>query len=61
MLGKAQTSEARAQRRFMQAFLDAVNTEEVVSSEGLTIKDLDFQIRSGWEFSKNLFYSSKFE
>ncbi len=48
MLGKAQTSEARTQRRFMQAFLDAVNTEEVASSEGLTIEDLDFQIRSGW-------------
>ena len=61
MLGKAQTSEAKAQRPFMQAFLDAINTEEVASSEGLTIKDLDFQIRSGCEFSKNLFYSSKFE
>tara|TARA_A100001011_G_scaffold246542_1_gene254793 strand:- start:472 stop:1509 length:1038 start_codon:yes stop_codon:yes gene_type:complete len=43
LLENAQTPEASAQRQFMQAFLDAVNTEEVASSEGLTIKDLDFQ------------------
>ena len=43
LLENAQTPEAEAQRQFMQAFLDAVNTEEVASSEGLTIKDLDFK------------------
>ena len=43
LLEAAQTPEAQAQRQFMQAFLDAVNTEEVASSEGLTIRDLDFQ------------------
>ena len=43
LLAKAQTPEAEAQRQFMRAFLDAVNTEEVASSEGLTIKDIDFQ------------------
>ena len=43
LLENAQTPEAEAQRQFMQAFLDAVNTEEVAPSEGLTIKDLDFK------------------
>ena len=43
LLEGAKTPEAQAQRQFMQAFLDAVNTEEVASSEGLTIKDLDFK------------------
>ena len=43
LLEAAQTPEAEAQRQFMQAFLDAVDTEEVASSEGLAIQDLDFQ------------------
>ena len=43
LLEATQTPEAQAQRQFMQGFLDAANTEEVASSEGLTVKDLDFQ------------------
>ena len=42
LLENAQTPEAEAQRQFMQAFLDAVNTEEV-APVSLTIKDLDFK------------------